>query len=256
MTVASKMCRRVLNESVSQSSFSSGVRPIPWLGQPCRLVGPFWKPCTSTRCSFRPDTRSPISKPSSSLTFTKQSVCRPLTVNGRMLALNGPTVRIARCERGVGDRQQRRLQPGEIGFLAVETGDRVVRTRVGRDPGQLLAIVGTHHVPERALERREEDQPAVRRHRHPVATPIVFLFPEQLLGDQVQTHELLGRADVDLLGRGIGAHALDVERLALGVEPGGRDALDELVAVVDVEDQQAVAAVLEIVANPGLRDVE
>ena len=119
-----------------------------------------------------------------------------------------------------------------------------------------VAVVGTHHVPERALERREKDQPPVRRHRHPVATLIVFLFPEQLLGDQVQTHELLGRADVDPLGRGTGADALDVERLPLGVEPGGRDALDELVAVVDVEDQEAVAAVLEIVANPGLGDVE
>ena len=48
----------------------------------------------------------------------------------------------------------------------------------------------------------------------------------------------------------------DVERLPLGVEPGGRNALDELVAVVDVEDQESVAAVLEIVANPGLGDVK
>ena len=29
---------------------------------------------------------------------TKQSVCRPFTVNGRMLALNGPTARAAVCE--------------------------------------------------------------------------------------------------------------------------------------------------------------
>ena len=59
-----------------------------------------------------------------------------------------------------------------------------------------------------------------------------------------------------LLGRGIGADALDVERLPLGIEPGGRDALDEVVAVVDVEDQEAMSAVFEIVANPGLRDIE
>ena len=82
------------------------------------------------------------------------------------------------------------------------------------------------------------------------------LFPEQLLGDEVQAHELLGGADIDLLGRGIGTDPLDVERLPLRVEPGGRDSLDELVAVVDIEDQKAMAAVLEIVANAGLGHVE
>ena len=28
----------------TQTSFSSGVRPMPWLGQPCRLTGPFLNP--------------------------------------------------------------------------------------------------------------------------------------------------------------------------------------------------------------------
>ena len=41
--------------------------------------------------------RSPTSKPSRPLTLTKQSVCRPLTVNGRTGAENGPTVRSASC---------------------------------------------------------------------------------------------------------------------------------------------------------------
>ena len=49
--------------------------------------------------SFSPVFKSPISKPSSSLTFTKQRVCGPLTVNGRMLAANGPTVRTIWCVR-------------------------------------------------------------------------------------------------------------------------------------------------------------
>ena len=39
--MASKRCRRLLWASVSQSSFSSGVRAMPWLGHPWRLVGPF-----------------------------------------------------------------------------------------------------------------------------------------------------------------------------------------------------------------------
>jgi hypothetical protein len=39
--------------------------------------------------------RSPTSKPSRPLTFTKQRVCAPLTVNGRTGAPKGPTVRAA-----------------------------------------------------------------------------------------------------------------------------------------------------------------
>ena len=50
--VTSKTCICRLKASQTQISFSSGVRPMPWLGQPCRLTGPFGKPSTSTRCSF------------------------------------------------------------------------------------------------------------------------------------------------------------------------------------------------------------
>ena len=49
ITVASKMWSRLLNASVTQISFSSGVIPMPWLGQPWRLTGPFCNPSTSTR---------------------------------------------------------------------------------------------------------------------------------------------------------------------------------------------------------------
>ena len=92
ITVASKMCSLLLAPSASQSSFSSGVRPMPWLGQPCRFTGPFEKPVTSTRCSILPVRMSPTSNPSRSFTFTKQSVCAALMVNGRMELPNGPTV--------------------------------------------------------------------------------------------------------------------------------------------------------------------
>ena len=37
-----KTCRRLLAASHTQTSFSSGDRPTPWLGQPWRLVGPCW----------------------------------------------------------------------------------------------------------------------------------------------------------------------------------------------------------------------
>src|SRR5688572_30057264 len=93
ITVASKTCSRWLAASQSHTSFSSGVRPTPWLGQPCRLIGPFLNPLTSTRCSTLPVLMSPISNPSRSLTQQNASVCAALTVNGRMDAANGPTWR-------------------------------------------------------------------------------------------------------------------------------------------------------------------
>ena len=37
VTVLSKTCSRLLAASQTQISFSSGVRPMPWLGQPWRL---------------------------------------------------------------------------------------------------------------------------------------------------------------------------------------------------------------------------
>ena len=91
ITVALKTWSRPLCASQTQTSFSSGVRPTPWLGQPCRLVGPCLKPATSTRCSFLPVVKSPISKPSRPLTVTKVNVWLPFTVNGLIGALNGPT---------------------------------------------------------------------------------------------------------------------------------------------------------------------
>src|SRR5262249_20563645 len=97
ITVASKTWTRLLWASQTQSSLSSGVRPTPWLGQPCRLTGPFSKPSTSTRCSFLPVFRSATSKPSRSLTLAKHSVCAALTVNGRTAAANGPTVCTTLC---------------------------------------------------------------------------------------------------------------------------------------------------------------
>src|SRR5262249_49478180 len=59
--VASKTCMLLLAASQTQTSVSSGVRPMPWLGQPCRLTcfGSLLKPCTSTRCSTLPVLRSP-----------------------------------------------------------------------------------------------------------------------------------------------------------------------------------------------------
>ena len=76
---------------------------------------------------------SPTSKPSSSLTLTKQSVCRPLIVNGRMPGGERPHRAGCGVGGGVGDRQQRRPQAGEIGMLAIEAIHRVVGPGVRAD---------------------------------------------------------------------------------------------------------------------------
>ena len=107
------------------------------------------------------------------MTFTKQSVCRPLTVNGRMRAPNGPTVRAAVWLVVSATVSERRLQAGQIGVLAVEADDRVVRPRVGDDLGDHVAVAGVDDVPVVPLERGEVDHLAVGRDRHPVAAALV-----------------------------------------------------------------------------------
>jgi hypothetical protein len=142
------------------------------------------------------------------------------------------------------------------GVAAVEAVDGVVRARVGGDRRQHVAGEGVDDVPAVALERRQVDDLAVRGERHPVAALLVGLFPEDPLGHEVEAGERLGRADVEPLRAGAGADSLDVVGLALLIEPGRGDALDELVAVVDVEDQQPVPAIFGVVADPRHRHVE
>src|SRR5438093_10797865 len=50
ITVLSKMCTELLDPSVTQISFSSGDKAIPWLGQPCpvRRSRDHPYPCTCT----------------------------------------------------------------------------------------------------------------------------------------------------------------------------------------------------------------
>ena len=157
----------------------------------------------------------------------------------------------------VGDRQVGRIQAGQVDFPAVRADDRVVRARSGRDPRDDLAILRADDVPERAFEADgRKIRLAVRRDRHPVAASVVGLLPEELLRDQVEAHQLLDGADVEPLGSGAGADPLDVDRRPLLIEAGCRDPLDEAMAVVDVEDEQAMAAVLEVIADARLGHVE
>ena len=114
---------------------------------------------TSTRCSIFPVVRSPTSKPSRSLTFTKQSVCAPFTVNGRITLPNGPTVRTTACVRASAIDKQRRLQPGEIHLLAIRpvtrccarpSRSRCVRSDVAGDARRARASAALRTTARRA----------------------------------------------------------------------------------------------------------
>ena len=45
-------------------------------------------------------------------------------------------------------------------------------------------------------------------------------------------------------------HAFDVERFSIFVEAGEGNAFDEFVAMIDVENDHAVAAIFEVITNP------
>src|SRR5262249_57082592 len=80
-------------------------------------------------------------------------------------------------------------------------------------------------------------------------------FPERFLREQIEAVELFRRGEVKPAGDGRGADAFHVvRRLLLAVR--GRDPLDELVSVIDVEDEDAGAAEFQQVADTRRRDVE
>ena len=56
-------------------------------------------------------------------------------------------------------------------------------------------------------------------------------------------------ADMHALRRGAGDDAFDVPRLFFLVEPADRDAVYELMSVVDVEHEQPVPAEFQVIAN-------
>ena len=73
---------------------------------------------------------------------------------------------------------------------------------------------------------------------------------------QIDGAQALDRADEEPPGLRAGRDALDVVRLLPGRHVPRRDALDELVAAADVVDEHADAAVVDVVPDPRLGDVQ
>src|ERR1051325_2914089 len=139
---------------------------------------------------------------------------------------------------------------------AVESVDGVVRAGVRDEFLEHLAVGGINDVPMGLLERWQINDFAVRRDGHAVATALVGFIPQDLPGDQVETDQRLQRADVKPFGGGTGADSLYVEGSPLLIQTGGGDPLDKSVIGVDVENENAVSAVFEVIADARLGHVE
>ena len=228
---------------------------MPWLGQPCRLTVPFLKP-------WHLDAVQLLAGLQVADLEAEQLV--DVDEAQRLRAVDGerPDRRRERADLvddlvrlRVGDEQQRRLQPGQVHPRAVEA-DRPCCAR--RSSVSIVAITfagrGVDDVPGVLLERRHVEHLAVGRDRHAVAALRQFLLPERLLGHQIDAVERFGRGEVELASvAALATDALDVVAASSRLLAVGGDALDELVPVVDVEDQDAGAAELQVVADAGAR---
>ena len=152
---------------------------------------------------------------------------------------------------GAGDGQQRRLQAGHVHMRAVERVDGIVRSGLGFDFGDDSAGGCVDNRPERPFELGHVEEFAIGRNRHAIASAFVGLVPKLLAGDGVEGHHLVQTGDVHLAGLRAGSDALHVFRLLAGGHIPGGKALDELVSVIDVENQDTGATVLLVVANAG-----
>ena len=89
--LTSKTCSMLLAASISQISFSSGDREMPWLGVLSEKPGGMLKPSTGTVYRTWPVLRSLTWKPRKPVAVVKARVCLPLMVKGRTVSISGPT---------------------------------------------------------------------------------------------------------------------------------------------------------------------
>ena len=157
---------------------------------------------------------------------------------------------------GVGHGERWRPQAGKISPPAVESINGVVRSGIRSDFRNDPAVERVQNVPVRAFKRRLVNHLSIRGNGHAVATAGVGLFPKNFFSDEIEAGQGSGGADVNALGRRVRANPFDIEGPALLVQARRRNALHELVAVVDVEYQHAVPAVFQIVANAGRGNIQ
>ncbi len=111
-------------------------------------------------------------------------------------------------------------------------------------------------MPVRTFERRNVEDLAVRRDRHPVTASFVLAVPEQFLRRQIEGRHPFGCGDVDAAGCRTGGDALHVFSGRAGRDLERRNPFHELVPVVHVEHQEPHSAVLDLVTDTRGRNIE
>lgn len=111
-------------------------------------------------------------------------------------------------------------------------------------------------MPRRAFEFRNVNNLAVRRNCQPIASAFVCPVPDSFASDRINRDHRIERCHIDSARDSAGCNAFHVlGLLALGYAPG-RDASDELVAMIGIKDEDADAAILGIVPDSGSRYVQ
>ena len=181
IAVASKTWTRWLAASTTQTSFSSGVRPMPWLGQPCRLTVPFLNAGTSTRCSFLPGLQVADLEAEQLVDVHEAQRLRAVDGERPDRRRERPDLVDDLVRLRVRDEQQRRLQPGQVHPRAVEAARPCCAPRSwSRSSAITLPGRGVDDVPDVLLERRHVERLAVGRDRHAVAALRQFLAPRRV----------------------------------------------------------------------------
>ena len=108
----------------------------------------------------------------------------------------------------------------------------------------------------RSLQGWHVEQLAVGRDRQPIAAAVVLAIPENAFRLQIDRDEPLDGCDVEHSGFRAGGDSFHVLRLFAGGRIPGRNALDEFVALVDIEHQNTHAAVLHVIAYARTGDIQ
>ena len=174
----------------------------------------------------------------------QMSRARPLIVNGHMKFENGPP-RAPLCGVRIDHRQHRRSHAART-HARHHAKSRLPRPPRDVDRRNQISALSVDHVPLRAAECRSVNRSAVGRQREAIAAmAVVGSLPDDFLGNQIERRKALDRADEQTPGLRVRCDAADALGLLSFWDRPCRDALDEFVFVVDIEDEDADALILD-----------
>ena len=157
----------------------------------------------------------------------------------------------------IGDVQGRRLQARQVDVPSIGAIDRVVRARLGDDLRDDVAGGGVDGVPVRPFKRRHVEQPAIGRERPagPRRPDTAGSTPCGRSSDRTPPRATASRGRDRPVPACAAMPLMFSGALPAGTVEGGNPP-HNAIAGVDVEDEDADAAVLDVVADAGRGDVE